>query len=166
MKSIKDFCYRHRACEDGRDWALTNCRDMAEVWARAKPEWLVWVATRPGVLTDRELRLFAIHCVRQVEHLLTDQRSLNAIATAERYANGEATSDELAAARDAAWAAARAAASDAAMAAASDAAWAAAWAAARAAASDAASVAAWAAARDAQSDWLRKNTNPNFGGDE
>lgn len=71
---------------------------------------------------DREIRLFAVWCARQVEHLMTDERSKNALNVAERHANGEATDEELAAAR--------AAASDAA----SDAAWDAAWDAARAAA--------------------------------
>jgi hypothetical protein len=135
---------------------------MIDVWHKAKPEWLLWVATRPGVLTDKELRLFAVFCARQVEHLLVDQRSRDAIAVAEKFANGEATPEELAAA----WTAARDAARDAgryaalaARAAASDAASDAAW-----AASDAAWVAARDAARDAQCDWLRKNTTPNFGG--
>jgi hypothetical protein len=83
---------------------------------------------------DKNLRLFACWCVRQVWHLLTDERSKNAVEMAEKFANGEATEDELNAAwdaaRDAAWAAARDAAGDAAWAAARDAAWAAAWAAA------------------------------------
>ena len=92
---------------------------------------------------DREIRLYAVWCARQVQHLLTDQRSLNALDVAERYANGEATDAELAAARDAAWAARAAWA-------AADAAWAA-WAAR--AAYWAAADAAWAAgsARDAAS---------------
>ena len=58
---------------------------------------------------DRELRLFAVWCAQQVQHLLTDQRSISALDVAERYANGEATQDELNAARDAAWSAARSA---------------------------------------------------------
>jgi hypothetical protein len=164
---IANFCDRHRACQDGRKWALDNCVDMHDAWQRLEPDWLLWVATRPGVLTDRELRLFAVFCARQVEHLLTDQRSKDAIDTAEKFAKGEATYEELAAAEDAAWAAARVAAWDAA--------WAAAWAAAEAAArvaawgsaASAARVAAWgsaaSAARAAQSDWLRANTQPNFG---
>jgi len=90
----------------------------------------------------REWRLFAVWCARQVEHLMTDQRSKNALDVAERYANGDAMNAELNAARDAAWAAAEAA--DAARAAARAAAWAAAWA-AKAAARDAALAAAWAA---------------------
>ena len=44
---------------------------------------------------------------------MTDQRSLDALDVAERYANGQATDEELAAARDAAWAAAWDAAWDA-----------------------------------------------------
>jgi len=90
---------------------------------------------------EKEWRLFAVWCARQVQHLMKDERSLAALDVAERHANGQATNEELAAARAAAWAAAR----DAASAAAWDAAWDAAWAAASAAASDA----AWAAARDA-----------------
>ncbi len=91
---------------------------------------------------EKEVRLYAVWCARQVRHLMADQRSLTALDVAERYANGEATDAELDAARDAAWAAAR----DAAWAAAGAAAGAVARAAARAAARDAARDAAWAAA--------------------
>ena len=102
---------------------------------------------------DRLTRLFACWCVRQVWHLLTDERSRHAVEVAERYVAGNATDVELAAARDAAWAAARAAnaaARAAARYAARAAAWGAAWAAARAAADAAAWGAARAAARAAQ----------------
>ena len=69
---------------------------------------------------DREIRLFAVWCARQVEHLMTDQRSKDALNVAERFANGDATEQERAAAGaaardaagDAAWAAARDAAGD------------------------------------------------------
>ncbi|MDN8056340.1 hypothetical protein QZN12_23845 [Burkholderia multivorans] len=101
---------------------------------------------------DRDIRLFAVWCARQVEHLMQDQRSKDALDVAERFANGEASEEGLAAARaaagDAAWAAARVAAGAAAGDAAGDAAWAE-EAAARAAAWAAAGAAAWAAARDA-----------------
>ena len=116
---------------------------------------------------DREIRLYAVWCARQVRHLVTDKRSLDALDVAERYANGKATHDELNAARDAAWTAeaaawaeARAAAGAAARAAArvaADAARVAAWdaveaagAAARAAgaAGDAAKAAAWEAEQE------------------
>ena len=66
---------------------------------------------------DREIRLYAVWCARQVQHLMTDKRSIDAIDVAERFANGLATKNKLAAARDAAgdaagdaeWDAARAA---------------------------------------------------------
>jgi hypothetical protein len=98
---------------------------------------------------QREIRLYAVWCARQVQHLMTDQRSLAALDVAERHANGEATDKELDAAGAAAWDAAGAAAWDAARDAARDAAMAAAWGAARAAAGAAAWDAAWAAAWDA-----------------
>jgi hypothetical protein len=85
--------------------------------------------------TEKTIRLFACDCAERVAHLAKDKRCQNAINTARRYATGEATEEELAAARDAAWGAA---AWDAARAAA----WAAAW--------DAARDAAWAAEQDWQ----------------
>jgi hypothetical protein len=101
-----------------------------------------WVASR--VFDKRQLRILAVRFVRQtplsggrhVEDLLTDQRSLDALTAAERYANGEIGDEELSAAR----------------AAAGDAAWEAAWA-ARAASREAAGDAAWAAWETARAAW-------------
>jgi len=64
---------------------------------------------------EREKRLYAVRCARAVQHLMTDKRSLDALDVAERFANGEATEQEMDAARAAAWDAARAAARAAAM---------------------------------------------------
>ena len=130
--TIERFCDQHSACAEGREWATVNCKTMRQAFETAKPEWAVWIATRDGVLTDREARLFACWCVRHVWHLLTDERSRTAVEVAERFADGKATQEELAAAWAAAWDAA------------------AAWAAAR--------DAAWAA----QADYLRKNCTLNF----
>jgi len=53
----------------------------------------------------REKRLFAVWCVRQVQHLMPDQRCIDALDVAERFANGDATLEDIVAARDAAYAA-------------------------------------------------------------
>ncbi|UOF82021.1 hypothetical protein [Caudoviricetes sp.] len=107
-----------------------------------------------------DCRMYAVWCAKQVEHLITDQRSKDALVVAQNHALGKATNKELVAARDAAWAAARdaweAASAPASAAAARDA-WEAAraaWAAARAAAWEA----AWedASARDAQKEMFIK----------
>ena len=110
-------------------------------------------ALRCVVGHDRELRLFAVWCARQVPQDSVCTETLN---VAERYANGQATDEERSAAESAAESAARSAA----WAAAESAAWAAARSAAWAAAESAAESAAWAAARSAawaaQADMLRK----------
>ena len=48
-------------------------------------------------------RRYAVWCARQVQHLMTDRRSLDALDVAERHAAGDATDQELSAARAAAW---------------------------------------------------------------
>jgi len=72
---------------------------------------------------DREIRLYIVWCARQVEHLMTDKRSIDALDVSERFANGLATADELSIAS----VAADAAASDVADAAAKATQWATQW---------------------------------------
>ena len=127
-----------------------------------KKEDIIWLICRPEFMSDRDCRLFAVWCAREALKLVEnpDPRSINACNVAERFANGQATREELVAARvaardaawDAAWDAARDAAWDAARDAARDAAWVAAKDAARDAAWDAARDAAWDAAKDAARD--------------
>lgn len=140
MSTLSDFLDKHDACNDGRDWALaTGCQTVTELWLRddLRPDWRIWLACR--TLPDNLLRKFTFRCVREVWHLLADERSRNAVEVAERHADGLATNEELAiagaAARDAA----------------NSAAWAAAWAAARAA--------AWAAWGCAARDAARESAN-------
>jgi hypothetical protein len=167
----REFCVKHQACREAIEWAIGRGimeAPMVETFRRGdlRHEWRLWALTRPGVAADNVLRWFACRCVREtpltdgrtVWDLLDDPRSREAVETVERFADGTATSAELAVARDAAWAAreaawgARAAAWDAARAAAWDAAWGAARDAAWAAAWDAARAAAWDAARGAARD--------------
>jgi hypothetical protein len=75
-------------------------------------------------------RKYAVWCAREVQHLMTQQRSIDALDVARRHSEGLATDEELAAAEGVAWAAA----------------WAAAWPVACAEPQYAAEDAAWAAA--------------------
>jgi hypothetical protein len=154
----------HSPCADGWSKLL---RHLGKTQADDEPLALVTVLDSNGLEDalwclracdgiDRKARLYAVWCARQVQHLMTDPRSLAALDVAERHANGEATDAELFAARAAAWDAARDAARAAAWDASWDAAWAAAWAAATAAAWDAARGAAWDAARDSQAAEFRR----------
>ncbi|MFZ2287588.1 MAG: hypothetical protein WAV93_11435 [Bacteroidales bacterium] len=105
---------------------------------------------------DREIRLYAVWCARQVHHLMKDPRSIAALDVAEGFANGRATSEELRIAYYAADAADAAAAAADVAAAAADAAYCAAYYAADAAHYVAAAAAAYYAARKSQEARLRE----------
>ena len=116
----------HNPCQDGWETLLKSLNkteaddDQLRFFHILESNGLedaIW-AMRSAPEYNKEWRLFAVWCARQVQHLMTDERSINAIDVAERYANGLASLEELeaafAAAWDAAWAAARSAARDAA----------------------------------------------------
>jgi len=155
--TFKELLIKLDACESAKEWA----RDMPieEVVATChRGYWLLWLAKK----VDVDLRLRTLvkgHCANTVRHLMTDERSLNAVDVAIAFGEGKATREELYAAAAGAYAAtgaagAAGAAANAAIAAAAayayasvDAADAAAYAAADAAdAADAAAIAAIAAA--------------------
>ena len=130
------------ACEEALEWA--DGKTWEECYNTcARGDWLAWLFEKlhPG---DKRRYIIAGRCALTVEHLMKDE-SIAACDTVIKYGRGEASEEDLRAAREAAWAAAWAAA------AAAGAAWAA-WVAGAAAAAgdagDAARAAAWAT-RDA-----------------
>jgi hypothetical protein len=151
MKTTLNAIREHSPCADGWQKLL---RHLGKTQADDEPLSIVTVLDSNGLddalwclraVTghDRELRLYAVWCARQVQHLMTDPRSIAALDVAERHATGLATDDELAAARAAAGAAQAAAWAAGAAGAAQAAAWA-------AGAAQAAAWAAWDAAGAAQ----------------
>jgi len=193
MKTTLNQIREHGPCTDGWEKLLKH---LGKTKADDEPLTIVTILDSNGLDDalwclravgghDIGKRRFAVFCAKQVEHLMPDQRSRDAIAVAERWCDGQATDEELAsaayAAADAAYAATHAthaayAAADAAYAAthathatradatratratrAARAARAAAYAAAHAAhAAHAAAYAAYAAGRAAQADELRR----------
>ena len=114
-----------------REWRPRPCYDpttvVSEDWSGIVLDVLAldipikdrfWVVLREELLSPKILCLFAVRCAREVQHLMKDERSLNVLDVAERFALGRATDYELREARAAAravalaadWAAALAAA--------------------------------------------------------
>jgi len=145
----------HKPCKDGykelcanlggiRKYGKDTPITLRQLYESNGHDDTLWCLRTTPKETQNLWRHFAVDAASLVEHLITDERSKNALVVARKYADGKATDVEMAAAWAAAWAAAGDAARAAARAAAGDAAW--------AAARDAARDAAWAAARDAARD--------------
>ena len=174
---------RLNACSEAGEWAATQ-PDLQTAWTNCKrSDWMLWLLDRTTLdRDDPQFRLMACDFAGAVlVHIPAgEDRPRLAIECARRFAAGEATREEMDAARDAAWDAAWDAARSAAWDAARSAAWsaagttawstawsaaeaaawsaagAAAWSAAGAAAGDAAGSAAWDAAGSAQSEIIRR----------
>jgi hypothetical protein len=58
---------------------------------------IIWLLSRREFLSEKDLRLFAVWCTREVLKLIenSDERIVEACNVAERYANGQATKEEL-----------------------------------------------------------------------
>ena len=139
MKTTLENIREHLPCSDGWAKLLTY---LGKTKADDEPLSVVTILDSNGLDDalwalravdghDREPRLYAVWCARRVQHLMTDQRSIDALDVAEQHAKGQATDEQLAAARSAA-----------------EAAWASSWAASEAA-DAAAEAAAWTAAEAA-----------------
>ena len=131
--SLRKKLLNINACGEGMEWLADQTAEDA--WATCqRGDWMLWAGSRCGV-DLQTITITKVKCARLVQHLMQDQRSLDALDVAEQFALGNATREQLADATAAAYAAAYAAY--------------AAYAAAYPAATDAATHAAYAAATHA-----------------
>lgn len=97
----------HRPCADG--WTKLR-RHLGKTKPDDEPVSIITVLDSNGLGDalwclravdghDREIRLYGVWCARQVQHLMTDPRSIAALDVVEQYANGLATQRDLDAAQ-------------------------------------------------------------------
>jgi hypothetical protein len=56
--TVSTWLRKHEVSPAAYEWAVSSCKTMQEVWDKAKPEWLIWIAFQPGVLDDETLENF------------------------------------------------------------------------------------------------------------
>jgi len=104
IRSFKP-CYKPETVTDSDEETLTVVEWVNKYRSKVRSQNdIIWLLCRKEFLSDRDLRLFAVWCARESFKLLesVDQRSIDAVNIAERYANGEADPNELFAAWSAA----------------------------------------------------------------
>jgi hypothetical protein len=140
---LENFLCHNGACA-GIVARLENlgAETLEQAWEKASPEDLVWIVTRPGVMSPEQRRQFLVFVLESIEDKLTDHRSKNILD--KLRTNSPITDND----KKAAWDASETAAREALLAAARSL-WAA-WAAV-------ADAVAQAAARNAQAKWIREN---------
>lgn len=97
-----------RACKEAVLYVKTQ-KSIVSAWQNCeRGDWMLWIAKTLNV-DDKKLTMAKAVCAKQVEHLMKDQRSKNALQACFDYASGKITREQLDAAADAANAAAVAA---------------------------------------------------------
>lgn len=104
-------------CREAIKWMSTQ-NNATEAWNNCeRGDWMLWIAKMLNV-DDKKLTMAKAMCAKQVEHLMKDQRSKDALQACFDYVNGKITREQLsiiaAYAYDAAYAASDAAAAAAA----------------------------------------------------
>jgi hypothetical protein len=90
----KEFLDRFGVCPPGAEW-LAKQKSYEQAWNDCyRGDWMLTIAQEAGV--DLKILTKAkVECAKLVERLMTDERSINALRIAERFAEGKATLDEL-----------------------------------------------------------------------
>jgi hypothetical protein len=82
------------ACSSAKEWAIEQ-KSPAKAWKNCnRGDWMLWIAKRLDV-NDKKLTLAKATCVKQIEHLLKDQRSIDALQGCFDYVEGRITRSEL-----------------------------------------------------------------------
>jgi hypothetical protein len=95
MKTIYQLLEDLDACNSATEWA-NDYKTIEEIVANChRGDWLLWLAKK----VDMELKpltLAKVRCTQTVIHLMKDERSLNALKVAEKFAlTDEVTLDDL-----------------------------------------------------------------------
>ena len=107
---ISNVLKKLNACEDAVAWSVQYGSNYKKAWDECeRGDWSLWLAKKLNI-DDKKLTMVKAMCAKQVEHLMKDQRSKDALQACFDYANGKITREELNAAAYAAYAAADAAA--------------------------------------------------------
>ena len=93
-----------KACKEALEWA--GDKTWEEIYNTChRGDWLLWLFAKTNPDNFRLLTLAKAHCVNTVRHLMTDERSTNAVDVAIAFGEGRATIEEFNSAYNAATAA-------------------------------------------------------------
>ena len=82
------------SCREGIKWTRSQ-KNYKTAWQNCeRGDWMLWLANRLNV-DDRKFTMAKAMCAKQVEHLMKDQRSKDALQACFDYGNGKISRDEL-----------------------------------------------------------------------
>jgi hypothetical protein len=97
---MKELLKKLNACKDAREWA--GDKSWEEIYNTChRGDWLLWLFKKTNPNDLQLLTLAKGHCANTVRHLMTDERSINAVDVAIAFGEGKASREELDAADDA-----------------------------------------------------------------
>ena len=94
---------RFALCSEAKEW-MKSQKNATEAWNNCeRGDWMLWIAKKLNV-DDRKLTMAKAMCAKQVEYLMKDQRSKDALQACIDYFNGLISREQLNAAAATAYA--------------------------------------------------------------
>lgn len=104
MKTLKKFLKKRGACDEGYEFAKDlTLEQFLKTCKRA--DWILWLFRQTNGNDLAKLTEAKALCANTVRHLMTNEKSTNALDVAFKFAKGQATREELKAAAAAAYSA-------------------------------------------------------------
>lgn len=85
FRSVEQFAEYYQASSNILNWMTEKCGSMEVAWDKAPPGILLWIATRPGVMTSMDLRIMAHRYVRNASYRVFKVRFTSELYTVARH---------------------------------------------------------------------------------
>jgi len=91
LKYIKHF----KPCSESIEFLKTT-KTLEEAWNKCnKISWIFWILDKFSFINEKELIVFAIDCIKHIQHLIPNNQNLDLFGLSEQFEKNQISHEEL-----------------------------------------------------------------------